>query len=371
MAKCFYQEKDKSWTIDTKIKVNGVWKHLKRTGYQTKGEAIFDFPRVKEEFIKSRGGKLYNSEFEELVADYEKMRRVIVDQSTCESDLSTFKVHFMPYFANKSIKDVFDEYTIRTWYDNLISNDNLTNNKKSKIITRMKDLLKFAYNHKYINAEVYQDCDVNIYQVKYSKKPKTERVVWTVDEEERFLKAISKNKHDNLMFRLFLTTSPRLGEFLALQPNCFDYDKRRITICQQVKNVTGKGAILTEKLKTHESYRTIAISKELADELKEYIDTFGIKPEQFLWYSDNKNKPMGRNTIRRIFNGYCVKANVRHLNLHALRHNQAVKWASIAKTGEEIEIAAHRLGHSPSMFLNTYANHAKEEKENELLLRLA
>ena len=366
----YKQENDGSWSIDTKVKVDGVWRHFHKKGYATLSEAKADFENAKNKFIREKESNHKTIFFEDLVREYEDMRAIIVDQSTLECDRGAFNNYMFPFFRGKLIKDVFNVSTISSWYRELVNNKKYTNNKKSKVITRMKDLLKFAYTHKYINAEVYQDCDVNIYQVKYSKKPMTERVVWNEEEERRFVNALSINKKDSLMFRLFLATSPRLGEFLGLQGRSFDFKRSRIIIDQQVKNVAGKGAILTDKLKTHESYRTIVIPMTLAIELKDYIESFNIKEDQFLWFYTSRNQPVSRNTIRRLFDKYCDIAGVRRMNLHALRHNQAVKLASVCHNGEEIEIAAKRLGHSPSMFMNTYANHSNDEKENILLKRL-
>lgn len=366
----FRQDTDGTWIIDTKVKVNGVFKHFTKRGYVTLGAAKADFERAKAEFITSKQSYRSIMFFEDLVDEYENMRKIKVDISTAERDMSDFNVYMFPYFKGKLIKDVFKQNVIHNWYRDLVGNPKITNNKKSKVITRIKDLLKFAYMHKYINAEVYQDCDVGIYQVKVSKKPEHERIIWTEDEEKAFLEATSSDKRDSLMFRLFLLTSPRLGEFLALQPCCFDKDKNRIIITQQVKNIRGQGVVLTGKLKTNESYRTIVIPSDLAEELKTYIDDFNIMDNQYIWHSFSKNKPLSRNSVRRLFAYYCDKAGVRQMNLHALRHNQAVKLASVCHTGEEIEVAARRLGHSPSMFMNTYANHTNDKTESELLKRM-
>ena len=364
----FFKEKNGTWTIDTKVKVDGEWRHLKRRGYSSLSEAKDGLEKEKEKYAVSHHSVMF---FDNLIDEYEKSRRYIVNESTLESDQSTFKIHFLPFFKGRLLRDVLNANFISEWYENLIDDEKLSNGVKSKVITRMKDVLKFAYMHKYIDAEAYQDCDVNLYQIKHTKKPLSERVIWTYNEEEAFLKAISKDKRDSLLFRVFLTTSPRLGEFLGLKPSCFDYEKKKIIICQQVKNVKGKGAVLTDRLKTNESYRSISVSQELADELRDYIKDFNIKEDQYLWFTFSKNKPMARNTIRRLFDHYCKKAGVRRMNLHALRHNQAVKLASVCRTGAELEVAARRLGHSPAMFMNTYANHTNDQKELELLERIS
>ena len=163
----------KTWSIDTKVKVNGEWKHLKRTGYPTLSAAKADFPRVKKEFVDEHSLYVRAETFETLVNEYEEMRKVIVDISTLEIDKGLFKNHIMPKFQGKTIKEAINRDSIKIWYLQLINDTKLSNPRKSKIITRMKDLLKFAYTHKYINADTYQDCDVEIYQVKYTKKPLT------------------------------------------------------------------------------------------------------------------------------------------------------------------------------------------------------
>jgi integrase len=368
---CFDQKNDGTWEIDTKVKIDNEWKHFKKGGYETLSQAKADFERAKNEFIsKKEKGKNGVVLFNHLIKEYLSMRKVTMNVSTVECDESTFKIYIAPFFQNKLIKDCLNETNVSFWFENLVNDSSISDGKKSKVITRMKDFLKFAYMHKFITADTYQDCDVCLYQIKYSKKAKTERIIWSEIEEKNFLKATEKDAKHNLMFKMFFLTSPRLGEFLAFQPSSIDFENSRIKINKQVKNVRGLGSTLTERLKTNESYRDIAIPKDVLDELSKYIEDFNLKQNHFLWFYGSKDKPMSRNTIRRLFNHYCSISGVRRMNLHSIRHNQAVKLASVCKTGDEIEIASRRLGHSPSMFMNTYANHINEEKEKELLKRM-
>ncbi len=370
MKGAFRQEKDKTWTIDTKVKVDGVFKHFQKKGYSTLSSAKADFETQKELFIKKHSVHHKTVLFEDLLDKYKEMRRFTVDVSTLGCDQSIYNVYFLPYFKGKLIKDCLTREEISQWYKAIIDSPKYSNNKKSKIITRMKDLLKFSYMHEYIDAPTYQSCDVNLYQVKYKKTAEVERVIWTPEEERDFILATKENHIDYIMFKLFLTTSPRIGEFLGLQANCFDHRKRKITIKQQVKNISGKGAVLTDKLKTHDSYRTIILTEELANLLEEYIRDFDIKPNEFLFYAYDKASPLSRNSFRRKLYKYCDMARVRRINPHASRHIQATKLASVCHTGTEIEAAARRLGHSPDMFMNTYARHTNDKVENQLLERL-
>jgi integrase len=366
----FRKSDDGTWMIDTKIKIDGVFKHLTKRGYPTLSSAKADFERAKADFISSKSLNKYEIKLlEDLVSEYLKKRKITMNDSTVEQDTYLLNKYILTYFGNVLISEAITQETIQRWFDDLINNPSVSAKRQNKVITTVKSLLNFAYMHKYISASLFQDCDVCLYKVKASKKSNTERIIWTAEEETKFIKALGKGKI-SLMFRTFLVIATRLGEFLGLQGKCYDYKTARIEICQQVKNKVGVGAILTGKLKTSDSYRSILLPKDLNEEIHEYIETVGIKEDDFLWFTTNKNTPYSRTYIRKLFNKYCDKAKVRKMNLHALRHNQAVKLAKICTTGEEIEIVARRLGHSPEVFLNIYANHQNEQKESELLSKL-
>ena len=357
-----FRQDGKTWSIDTKIKVDGEWKHLKKTGYPTLSSAKADFERAKNDFIEKHSTMLKKDTFDNLFVEYEKMRAVTIDISTMETDKAIYRNYFTEFHGQK-IDDCFKAQRIKRWYESLLKDVHVSNGHKSKIITRMKDLLKFAYNHKYIGAITYQDCDVEIYQVKYTKKPKTERVVWTPDEERAFYGAIAVNRKDNLMFSLFLICSARLGEFLGLMPSSIDFKNKKLHISQQVKNIAGQGRVLTDKLKSHDSYRSVILPNHILTELKEYIARHNLGDNDFLF-------TISRNTFRRRLNHYCDMAGVRRINPHCSRHMMAVKLSKVATTGDLIVAAAGVLGHSPETFMNTYANHNNDTKQRELLEKI-
>lgn len=357
-----FRQEGNHWNIDTKIKVDNEWKHLKKTGYQTYSAAKADFERVKEEFIEKHSTVLKRDVFNNLFIEYEKMRAVTIDPATLETDKAIFR-NYLNEFHGQKVNDCFKPLKIKRWYESLLDNKRISNGRKSKIITCMKNLLKFAYNHKYINAVVYQDCDVEIYQVKYTKKPQTERVVWSAEEEVAFHNAIASNHNDYIMFTLFLICSARLGEFLGLMPSCIDFKNKKLHIMQQVKNIAGQGVVLTDKLKSHDSYRSVILPDGVLKELRQYIEDNNIKDNEFLF-------SISRNTFRRKLNFYCDKAGVRRINPHCSRHMMAVKLSKVATTGDLIVAAAGVLGHSPETFMNTYANHNNDTKQRELLSKI-
>ena len=366
----FYKKPDGTWAIDTKITINGVRKHINRSGYDTLSAAKADFDIICGQKKEVKPITTNNLMFEDLMKDYLRMRSITINNSTLSVDESILH-NYLKEFNNKKICNAFEKQNVKLWYNNLVDNETLSESRKDRIVGTMKRILKFAYNHEYIDANVYQSCDVQLYRIKYSKQPTHERVVWTSEEEKAFLEATKQDPIDHIMFKLFLISTCRLGEFLGLQVNCFNYQNRKIEIKQQVRNIKGKPQ-LTDKLKTNESYRTVMLPQSICDDLNNYITTLGLRDGNFIFHSvSGCSIPLGRTTFTRKLKNYCRKANVRVINPHASRHLQATKLASVCSTGDEIEAASRRMGHSPSMFMNTYAKHVNEKTENDLLQRLA
>ena len=365
----FVKEENGLWSINTTVKIDGEFRHFKKRGYLSLSEAKADFERAKAEFVRNNSNKAEIMLYEDLIKDYDRARLLNVSEGTEYMTMSMCKVYLEPYFKGKLLKEFINKDTIKEWHSNLVDNPRLSVNRKNKVIGTFKDILKHAYANEYIDPKTYQSCDVRLIRVKNRVCEKKERVAWSMAELKLFLGAIPNKSIDYVMFKLFFEISPRISEFLALMPKSFDRDRRRIKIEQQVScSYENKGVqIVTDRLKTAGSYRTISLSKEMSEMLAKYIDDFNIKDNEFLFCGRDRNTPFAKTTFRRKLYAYCDKAGVRRINPHGARHTMAVLLSAVALTGEDIEVAAKRLGHSPEMFMNTYANHVSEEREDELL----
>lgn len=365
----FAQCPDGTWKIDTKIKVDGTFRHFKKSGYATLSSAKSDYERARTEFIENKQEHCSVVTFDDLLKKYMEMRNIVVDILTVVNDKSIYHVNMLPCFGGKLLKNVFEKNAFNLWYRNLVSDKRLSNNRKAAVISRIKDILKFAYMHKYIDAIIYQDCDVCLYPIKCSSKPKTERIAWTAAEQVAFFNVIDKQSVDYVMFHLFFFLGARLGEFLALMPRSFNRNTKKIIIDQQVRTITGEKQVLTDKLKTHNSYRSIKLNDYTANLLSEYIDTLGIKDDEYL-FGSSRIYSMPRATFRWKLDKYTKMAGVRRNVPHGIRHTAATMLASACENAQDIEAAAKRLGHTPQMFLNIYGLHNTDACENELLARM-
>ena len=367
----FKQNEDKTWRIDTKIKINGKWVHLTKTGYKTLGDAKSDYANVEERMRNKYTLEHEIITFDDVIREYKKMRANVVNESTLAGDNSIYNIYFFPHWKGKKIEAVFKQNEIKKWYSWLTSTNRFSKNKQNKVITRINDLLEFAYKHKFISANIKQECDMEIYQVKGARNSSKKKEIWSLSQEREFLKATELDGKDHIMFKLFLAISPRISEFLALQVASYDRAKRKITIEHQMKNIAGKGYFVSDDLKSHDSYRSIIIPSNLANDLNDYIDTLGLRDKDFLWYLDKRNIPMSKQTFRRKLYYYCDVADVPKITPHTTRHMNAVKLASASDGNlQMLEIAAQMLGHTPSVFMDTYANHNNEDKQEKLLEKI-
>lgn len=368
-ASGFVKEENGLWSINTTVKVGGEYRHFKKRGYASLSEAKADFERAKAEFIRNNSDKSEVMFYEELIKDYDRTRSLTVAVGTEYMTRSILKVYFEPYFSKKLIKDFLNRDVIKEWHEKIVDDPHISAKRKNKIIGTMKDLLKHAYNNEYIDPKTYQSCDVRLIRLKVRGNEKKERIAWTLEELNAFLEAIPKNSKDYIMFKLFFTCSPRISEFMALMPRCYDPVRKRISIEQQILySYDNKNKqVLTDRLKTAGSYRTISLSKDVAAMLEKYIADFNIKDDEFLFWGKDRHTAFAKTTFKRRLDKYCDLAGVRRINPHGARHTMAVLLSAVAMTGEDIEVAARRLGHTPEMFRNTYANHDNEERESALI----
>jgi integrase len=144
---------------------------------------------------------------------------------------------------------------------------------------------------------------------------------------------------------------------LGLQWKCFDEEKGTITIGQQIIQ-TLNGRLLSSELKTNESYRINQLSGEMVGLLKEYRSTLkGRKDDDFIFPSPySAREPLSKTEFRRRFYKYIEKAGVPRIVPHGVRHSKATMLASVCHNAEEIAVGAKFLGHSPTMFMETYVS---------------
>ena len=171
----FYQLPDKTWMVDTKVKIGDNYKHLSKKGYKTLREAQNDYERLKSEFIKRNTKTHEVMFFEDLLAKYIELRKTQIRATTLYIEQRMIDTYILKNFKGKLIKDVLQLNIIKDWYLKIM-NSNIVEPCKNRLVANMKYILKFAYQSEFISAEIYQKCDIFLTPVTIVRKPK-EKVV--------------------------------------------------------------------------------------------------------------------------------------------------------------------------------------------------
>jgi integrase len=368
----FYQDRNNGpWRIDTHIIIDGKNIHLQKRGFATKHEAQESLESLIQEATEKHAQSKSQSAltFEAFSIEFENHRaKAVCNATTSTNDYYITKKYFHTAFDGMTIAEAFSPKKFLAWYEDLADNSKISAERRNKAIRLAKAMLKYAYGKKYIGPETYQDCDVDCLVLKEPHRNEKERVIWNESERHSFLSAIDTNNPDFVMFSLFLETAPRIGEFLGLTADCFNYQKGYIEIKQQVVYESSNSYTLTDRLKSHQSYRKIPLSQSMADTLNHYIESLGIKPRQFLFGPwANHDVPLSRTEFRRKLDTYCKKAGVQRVNPHGFRHMLSTALSKRYTNTAEIEAGASIMGHSTSVELNIYCHNNTLDNARALL----
>ena len=141
-------------------------------------------------------------------------------------------------------------------------------------------------------------------------------------------------------------TGCRIGELLALTLQDIDFKSNQINIRKTYYRINRKDVITTPK--TEQSIRKIDIPAFLAEEIKSYTDKFYKLPE------NERLFPIVAEAIQHKLKKHCVKAGVKRIRLHSLRHSHT---AYLIYQGVQPLIIKERLGHRDiKITLNTYGH---------------
>ncbi len=287
------------------------------------------------------------------------------------SSLSQIKTAFHKYYASflsLTPKEAFRLRRMERNYDSIIDKE-ITSEWKNRLFGVMRRFAYYCYSRKLIGQSAYTEV-LSVYEnIPEGRSGFKEKEIWRKEEEERFLHVID-NKKDYAMFSLFIELGARIGEFLGLRWLDIDLDKGRVYINHQLLNASQKTYVLSDKLKTKESYRTCLLRKKVIDILKDYKNSRNPLPSDFLFSSfANPSIPYSKEAFRKKLDRYIRVAGVRRVTPHSIRHMKASRLLKACKNMMEMKAAARFMGHSASIFINVYS-HSEEATLEALLKRL-
>ena len=150
------------------------------------------------------------------------------------------------------------------------------------------------------------------------------------------------------MYYIELATGLRRGELLGLKWQDIDWKNAIIKVRRQIARVDGQ--IVEAPLKTKNSYRTVTISPQAIEVLKQQRAK---THDQYVFPSPNGG-PISPDSVNNMLKRVLARAGIPKVRFHDLRHT----FATIAlQNGVDIKTVSGMLGHFSAGFtLDTYAH---------------
>ena len=258
--------------------------------------------------------------------------------STYERYRDILKRHVFPILGKRPIDEI-KRFEIR----NLILKKNKAGLSKS-MICLIRDVISGAMGYA-VEDEIIPGNPVSgiLKRLKLERNKRITVVPMSEQEVELFLGTCYRHFREyGEFFLCAFRTGMRLGELLGLKWSDVDWNQKFILVERSYK----RGRF--DKTKTGKA-RRVDMSEQLADALrqlltkrkKEALQKGLGEPVPCIFHRDQK--PMEQNFIRRIYKRILVKAGIREMRLHDIRHTYA---SLLLSKGESPVYVMEQLGHS-------------------------
>ena len=278
-----------------------------------------------------------------------------IKPSTLYGYKSCLNAHILPRFKDYKLSDI-TVYELEKFYNDLRKTKSLNpdsngnHNLLSEAVVRHQHsllcvMLNTAVKWDFIN---FNPC------LKLTKPPTVTRKEMKFYDEEELKKLFQHLEYENLTFKtaIYLLTlgGMRRGECLGLFWENIDFEKKTITIKNNLLNIREKGVYL-DTPKTKKSKRTISLPDICFDLLKKLKAKQELEKEMFSndWmdtefvFKDEYGNYYNPSRLSRQWVLFQKKHNLKHIRLHDLRHTCATYLLS---HNVPIATLSKKLGHS-------------------------
>lgn len=329
---------------------NGKRKQKKKRGFKTKKEAQAALTKALHELNTRTYIEPSTQKFGEYLEQWLEYKKTSVADSTYKTYYGNLKAHILPEFENIPMGNLKPLH-IQQFYIKLLNEKQLNHNTVRKIHTMLVNALERAVKFDMVWKNVAKLVDP-------PKETKAVMEVWDVNEVRTFLN-VAKESHLFMVYLIAINTGMRQGEILGLSWDGVNLDDGIIYVKQTLSN---DGQTLKAATKTAAGMRTIAIPDELVTELKRHkLEQKKHRLKMGTLYTDMNlvcattvGTPVIASNLRRNFNIFIKKANVKKIRFHDIRHTHATL---LLKQGVHPKIVSERLGHADTrMTLDRYSH---------------
>lgn len=294
------------------------------------------------------------------------MKRLRIKESTYAKYSNIVKKHIKPEMGQLPIDEItsskVNEFIYYKLHSGRLDRQGALSNKTVRdICTVLKSVIQYAQDEYQINNLANNAV--------LPKRIKTTFEILDDDERKRLEAYLLENLHEVRCVGLLLCmyTGLRLGEICALRWQNIDLKNETIRICQTMQRISlineekgKKTCIILDDPKSSASRRAIPLPRFITPILQNLYFQ-GYHEEFFL---TNTFKYIEPRNYQYFFKRTLIKAGVRNVNFHILRHTFATRCVEV---GFDIKTLSEILGHADtSITLNYYVHSTLETKRKQM-----
>lgn len=334
-----YKDKNGTWYAMVRYEDwQGERKQKCKRGFVTKREA----QNWERRFLLQANSDL-DMLFKDFYKLYEQDMRSRLKQNTWEHKAHVIQSKILPYFGDKPMKDI-QARDVLSWQNELLRHRD--KNGKPYSETYLKNLhnqLSCIFNHavRYYDLGVNPAAKAGSIGVKNAK----EMNFWTKDEYMQFSEVMMDKPVSFYAFEMLYWCGIRLGELLALTPEDFDFQNRKLRINKSYQRIKGQDVITDPK--TKKSNRTIEMPDFLCEEMQDYLRML------YDQKSDERIFTISKSYLHHEMDRGAKLAGVKRIKIHGLRHSHI---SLLIHMGYSALAIAERVGHEAVDITYHYAH---------------
>ena len=348
-----YKDKNGTWYAMVRYEDwQGERKQKCKRGFVTKREA----QNWERRFLLQANSDL-DMLFKDFYKLYEQDMRSRLKQNTWEHKAHVIQSKILPYFGDKPMKDI-QARDVLSWQNELLRHRD--KNGKPYSETYLKNLhnqLSCIFNHavRYYDLGVNPAAKAGSIGVKNAK----EMNFWTKDEYMQFSEVMMDKPVSFYAFEMLYWCGIRLGELLALTPEDFDFQNRKLRINKSYQRIKGQD-VITEP-KTKKSNRTIEMPDFLCEEMQDYLRML------YDQKSDERIFTISKSYLLHEMDRGVKETGLKRIRIHDLRHSHV---SLLIELGFSAVAIADRVGHESIEITYRYA-HLFPSKQAEMANKLS
>ena len=330
----------------------GERKQTQKRGFSTKKEAQA-WEREQMNKTESSLDMTFES-FSEIY--FEDMKKRLKD-NTWHTKEHILRTKLIPFFGKRKMCDIQSKDVI-AWQNEMLEGSTKTGKPYSPVYLKtLHNQLSAVFNYavKFYGLPSNPAAKAG----NMGKAKNREMLFWTQEEYKQFAEVMMDKPVSFYAFEMLYWCGIRLGELLALTPEDFDFQNRKLRINKSYQRIKGQD-VITEP-KTKKSNRTIEMPDFLCEEMQDYLRML------YDQKSDERIFTISKSYLHHEMDRGVKETGLKRIRIHDLRHSHV---SLLIELGFSAVAIADRVGHESIEITYRYA-HLFPSKQAEMANKLS